>query len=187
VQDQAWKYSGGYYELSHTGGGQPFTASDCDPPSFNSSQVTVSNIPYDVGSTSIAKQSALPEGTVTVNVPFSNWNVNNAYMLLPGGRGSARTFQVTFTYVDNSTAVADPFNVPHDCGGGGPFTDSAPVEETLTTQGQYPKANTCCNYWWDARFKNPQPAKAVKSITVYYQPSNNAGWGGGRVWAVTIN
>jgi hypothetical protein len=186
--DPQWTVNGAYLTLNKSTPSTVFSANDCDKTSFAMTPATVDMVPYDVGDPSAPRIEAIPEGTATITMPGAGaWSVNQAHMIMPGGRGGDLPFQVTFNYTDATSASAGTVTIPHDCIGGGPLTSGT---TTLVYQGSYTPISGptyCCGSWWEGTFGNPNPAKQVASLTILYTASKNPLWGSGRVWAVTIN
>jgi hypothetical protein len=186
--DPHWTVNGAYMTLNKSTPSTVFSANDCDKTSFATTPATVDMVPYDVGDPTPPHIEAIPEGTATITMPGGGaWTVNKAHMIMPGGRGGDRPFQVTFNYTDATSASAGTVTIPQDCVGGGPLTAGT---TTLVYEGSYATISGptyCCGGWWEGTFGNPNPAKQVTSLTIMYTASNNGLWGFGRVWAVTIN
>jgi hypothetical protein len=183
--DPNWTVDGAYMTLNKGTPSSVFTASDCDKTQWGSTPQTVSGVAYDVGSSTPQFMESLPEGTAIVSAPGGGaWLVNHAYMIMPGGRGGAKNFQVTFNYADGTSFPTSNVVIPWDCNGGGPINGT---DVTLINEGGYSAigGNNCCNSWWEGTFTNPNPSKQVTSLSVYYQAAG--GWNNGRVWAVTID
>ena len=160
-----------------------FQGQDCDGNFFGTDVATVNNTPFAVGPylTSAGKMAGLLTGGVPVAVPNGNWQVHNTYLLIPGGRCGDQPLDVTYQYVDGTTAGTGDAVVPWDCNTVSAITGTY---FEIYHQGNY--GGACCDNWYWGRFFNPEPSKAVQSIYVGYQD----GCGGvynGQMWALSID
>ena len=131
-------------------------------------------IEFLLGISSIGGKVATIHGTQGRSIDIK-YHVDEVYVLHTGGRGTATTLSLTFTYDDESTSTVG-LSVPHDCSG-----SSASGENwTRTHIGTYP-CSGCCNNWYMTTIINPT-SKWVDSVKV----SGSGGWNGTQVNAITI-
>jgi hypothetical protein len=175
-----WAVSGAFYVLTKNDGTY-FSSTDCPGNFFGQNEPTVSGVPFRVGPHIVGSNMAgLPPNAV-VPTPYQAWTVKNAYLIFPGGRCSGQPLQVTFQYVDGTSAATGQAGIPHDCSNGGSWSGQ---NYQIYGQGKY--GGPCCDYWYMGKFSNPNPAKAVKSLQVYYYDGCGGSYNG-QIWALSID
>ncbi|MBM4353830.1 MAG: hypothetical protein FJ109_08545 [Deltaproteobacteria bacterium] len=175
-----WAVSGAYLVLTKIDNTY-FSSTDCPDNFFGKDEATVSGVPFRVGPYKVGSNLAgLPPNAV-VPAPYQSWTVKNTYMVFPGGRCSGQPLQVTYNYVDGSSAATGQANIPWDCNNGGSWSGS---NFQIYGQGNY--GGPCCDYWYMGKFTNPNPGKAVKSLKVYYYDGCGGSYNG-QMWAMSID
>ncbi len=175
-----WAVSGGYLVLTKNDATY-FSSSDCPGNFFGKNDPTVSGVPFRVGPYMAGSSMAgLPPNAV-VPAPSQSWMVKNAYLIFPGGRCSGQPLQVTFNYVDGASAATGQASIPHDCSNGGSWSGT---NFQIYGQGNY--GGPCCDFWYMGKFTNPNPAKAVKSMQVYYYDGCGGSYNG-QMWGLTVD
>lgn len=177
----AWRTDpvyGGWVLLQTSG---HFSLTDCNDNFMGVPTWDVNGHSFDIAATG-GEIHGIPHNGHTFPAPIDGGLLSSVHLVHPGGRCSAQSLSMSFTFDDTTSESANALVIPHDCSNFGDITNGP--GSVATRMGNY--GGPCCDNWYQTTFDNPQPAKGVVSMTVTYSDGCGGGYPG-QIWGVSAD